>query len=157
MRHPCRRYGRMTTFLAAVLGFALLGACGGSFLDDFPPYPPTETYLEEQEVMELRLRALAEERARNEAEYWEQRWARSEVDWRRMDALLDQGELARDHRDRLRAQGTAGSAEDIAAWQAMEERRIAGELERRRREENRRRSGPTTGGDRAAEWEEIMR
>lgn len=88
--------------LALVLAALALGSCAeNSFLDDFPPYAPTEPFLEEQHVQRLRVQSLREMEQRRENRYRSETREAALAEWRRLEELKMQG-LRRIEADRAR-------------------------------------------------------
>jgi hypothetical protein len=79
---------------AVVLAAAVLGliACSEyGFMDDFPPYPPTEPYLEEQELQRKRVLALREEERRRKNRFESESREAALAEWRRLEAQQRRG------------------------------------------------------------------
>ena len=143
---------------AMVVAPLLLTACARHSLDDFPPYPPAEPFLDERALLELRLRSLSAEEARREAQHWQHRWAMAEREWRDVDKRLAENERDRRNQADLRNLSVLQAYADSEIKLREIQLRIAsGELERRHREELRKRSAVGDTGDAVEEWRRIDR
>jgi hypothetical protein len=113
-RIPCR----LALLLLVVLA---PGACSQhAFLDDLPPYPPTEPFLEEQEARRLRLQANHAEKERLRNRYLSEAREKSFLEWQRLDGLREQA-LRRLEADRARRAPRVRrvNAERLEEWERI--------------------------------------
>jgi hypothetical protein len=108
--------------LLAGLASALASCSEFGFLDDFPEYPPTEPYLENQALLAKRVQAQRIERARREQEH-QQRTSDEKVrEWQQVQERKEREvAAARDlkaRRTRDRSNPRV-KAEDLAEWQRI--------------------------------------
>jgi hypothetical protein len=87
-----RRFLR-TALLAGLAGAAVaLGACSEyAFLDDFPPYPPAEPFLEERQLQRLRVEALRREEELKKNRYLTETREAALKEWRRLETMKTLG------------------------------------------------------------------
>jgi hypothetical protein len=115
---------RVLILLPAALALVLASCSQYGFLDDFPVYPPTQPYLDNQALVAKRLEAQRMERERREREA-DQRTSEEKV--REWEQLQERTQRELSALSELRARRTHDrtnphtKAEDLAEW-----RRIVG-------------------------------
>jgi hypothetical protein len=90
-----------------------------AFLDEFPDYPPTEPYLENQELQAKRVEWLRRERARREREQEQRTSEEKSREWAQLQAQQERGLAALEAREARRARSEANprtKAEDLEQW-----------------------------------------
>ena len=75
----------------ALAALALASCAENSFLDDFPPYAPTEPFLEEQHVQRLRVQALQQADALRKNRYLSETREAALAEWRRLEEMKMRG------------------------------------------------------------------
>ena len=118
---PLRKILRPTVLAMLACAALALPACSeNAFLDDFPPYAPTEPFLDEQQIQRLRVEALRWEEEQKKNRYLTETREAALNEWRRLETMKVLGlrRIEAERQRRARSQHRTGP-QQLDEWERI--------------------------------------